>query len=327
MSSNSITKFTENQKRNAAEMCNNDINASNESFDTKISQQQTAASDFDARAVEYDGYIALSENRAAGATCAGSFLSSPAGANLMVQHSKQTVAHGDVYFFESLRPPLPSEKDFDTAYKNYVNNLNIPESAKAKYLSPEAMKEARIVYNTSLTKCVQQVKSDPNRLLTPDAAKNVALDQSIARRSANQEVIKNNRSIAEAARKNAEQARAEAAKLAQEKTTEAKRIQHDYNNAIRMLSDQKYLDQYNQLVTNNKNAIQTFRGKTKTDLNPELFDLRNVNEKNFRGFSNDTAKRNTEMNSSEAFINLVNKDNITARQLPVAKSYTRLYPA
>jgi hypothetical protein len=79
-----------------------------------------------------------------------------------------------------------------------------------------------------------------------------------------------------------------------------------------MLNDDSYIQQYETLVLNNKYAIQTF---AENDKNPELFDLRNICNLNFRGYGDEVGKRNAEINSNEFFLKG------ERRKMPVSKTY------
>jgi ribosomal protein S8 len=199
--------------------------------------------------------------------------------------------------------------DFTKEYIDYVNKSNIPDTQKRQLLSHDNLCTAADLYRSSINETVNLKKLtdywDGNgrmhERVMPTESDAVAAIKKIVE---NKKLVIASKKIAlENKIKN----------LKESKNAEVAMLSAQYTNVSRMLNDENYINQYEALVLNNsKYAIQMYSDSNK---NPEIFDLRNICNKNFRGFDDNTAKINREINSNEFFLKGTN------RQMPVSRTY------
>ena len=118
---------------------------------------------------------------------------------------------------------------------------------------------------------------------------------------------------AEEGRKQAEQLETKLAQLKYDKETASAEIKKDYKEALRMLSDDKYLELYEGML-NEKYVITSFGESEK---NATLFDLRNVKDTNFRSYVAEPERKrmSEEINGNGCFLKG------RGRQMSLSKSY------
>lgn len=315
MASSAAEAFRARQQGNVNSSFNAQISSTNSSYDSKINSTTNSynsqIASCNASANNYSQLAAAADSRAKAATAGGGFLNSPEGSALMARHAEALEQQDDLF---GPNMPYPDSREFDRAYENYVNNLPISEEQKREYLSPANKAAARQVYNDSLGPCAAESTWTD---VTPAECRNITTDKALELRRQHQqradEMREKERAEREKAASLAKQRDAEIARLNAERNAEIARLKAQQAEAVRMLNDEKYLNQYEALVLNNsKYAIQMYSESNK---NPEIFDLRNICNKNFRGFDEDTAKINREINSNEFFLKG------TGKQMPVSRTY------
>jgi hypothetical protein len=314
MASSAAEAFRAKQQGNVNSSFNAQISSTNSSYDSKINsttnKYNSEIAPHEAAAKRYGQLADVAKIRSRGAARGSGFLNSNEGAALMARHAEALEQQDDLY----CSVPYPNSREFDEAYINYVKRLPISKEEKEEFLSYTSMAAARQIYNDSLGPCAAKstftdVTPAECRNITNENA-NKLIEQETQRERENREYERAEREKAASLAKRRD---AEIARLDTERNNEIARLNTHRAEAFRMLNDEKYFKQYEELVLNgSKYAIQMYSESNK---NPEIFDLRNICNKNFRGFEDNIPQINREINSNEFFLKG------TKKQMPVSKTY------
>ena len=308
MPSSKTNEFAARQKANATARVDADVAASDRAFDTQISATQSQLNQTNENIAHNQGVAENFSLRAQTNNYVASYMTSSEGSRIMCEEIERHEQLDDVTGTWASRP------DPDRFKQGYIasiqNNPNLNDEEKRQLTSPVAVNEAMLQYNDVVQRGIPD--SEYTDITPSELAGHVEKSRAARVQNNNNKSAYYNNQVEEG-RKQAEQLETKLAQLKYDKETASAEIKKDYKEALRMLSDDKYLELYEGML-NEKYVITSFGESEK---NATLFDLRNVKDTNFRSYVAEPERKrmSEEINGNGYFLKG------RGRQMSLSKSY------